>query len=82
MRDESALPPAVREHLERNRRIRRKIRATQAAHALHQKDPEAARRAGEAAADAFPGGRKAWARALAYKRWYGVPLKAWRKSNE
>ena len=73
----AALPPAVADYLDRQRRLARTIRAVKAAHALHAKNPDAARKAGEAAAQKFPGGRAAWGRALAYRRWHGVPLEAW-----
>lgn len=71
------LPPGVADYLDRQRRLSRTIRAVKAAHALHAKNPDAARKAGEAAARRFPGGKAAWARAMALKRWRGVPLELW-----
>ncbi len=75
------LPPAVADFLDRERRLARTIRAAKAAHALHQQDPDAARRAGKAAANAFPGGRETWGRAMALRRHHGVPLAAWRPAD-
>jgi hypothetical protein len=74
----SDLPPAVADYLDRQRRLARTIRAVKAAHALHALRPDVAHRAGEAAASRFPGGRTQWARAMALRRWHGVPLDLWR----
>lgn len=72
------LPPAVAAYLDRQQRLTRTVRAARAAHALHAKDPDAGRKAGEAAASKFPGRKSAWAKAMALKCWRGVPLEAWR----
>jgi hypothetical protein len=52
----------------------RRLRAKHAALILHHTHPELAREAGRkgglATADAYPGGRRAWAVGMAMRRWH------------